>query len=264
MCNFKGGFMEVISLDDNRVKVNLNDVTKKTEIKEVNNLIKAYELINDDVIYINGEKFKIKIPKVLSFDNRKLTMEKCKGSNLELILRTPRSHLLGVEFTNNIILQLLHKNFFWKDFAPRNILIDTNTISIFDFERGLNTQVESVRLYLAENVYEEYSAFLLPNERILKADDIFNMNVNGDIIKINTIKSRRIRTILSKLGYINEAPIHIYLLAVKMIIMNEEPSKVNDEYIFPLLMLEEYIKNYGYEKYAEKIIGGYNAKTKKI
>ena len=47
-----------------------------------------------------------------------------------------------------------------------------------------------------------------------------------------------------------------------MIIVNEEPYLQNNDIIYPLIELEDYIVNNGYDKYTERIIGGYYEKIK--
>ena len=68
-------------------------------------------------------------------------MEFLKGDNLELILRTPQNRKSGVQILNSIFQYLYDNKIYWKDFAPRNIWVDTENkrINFFDFEKGIVT-----------------------------------------------------------------------------------------------------------------------------
>lgn len=190
-------------------------------------------------------------------------MEKCYGNNVEIMLRNKKKHSIGVKYTNQILKEFIRNSFFWKDYAPRNVLINENNISIMDFERGIDDNNTQLFNYFLDSVYEEYSAFLLPKERLFKMDEVFKYD-NVSIISINDIKSKRIKTILKKLGYVDIIPFDVYVLAVKMIIVNETPYLKDNEIFYPLIELENYIVDKGYENYANRIIEGYYEKVRSL
>lgn len=190
-------------------------------------------------------------------------MERCYGDNLELILRTANTHNLGVKHINYLIQYLLNMDFYWKDFAPRNVLVNGNNYVIVDFEKGINNIKPNIQEYFVDSVYEEYTAFLLPYERLINISDIFELRSEKNI-NMTDIRSNRVREILLLLGYDGVVPFSMYLLATKMIVMSEEPYLQKNEIIFPLLELEDFIKTNGRKKYAEKIIGDCYAKVRKI
>ncbi len=254
--------MEVISLEEGRVVLEEKRVIKRTSLSELNNMKFAFEVMNGQCICVGGVNYKLKVPKVYEYKDNKIVMERCFGENLEIMLREKRTHKKGVTYTNQILSELLKRKFYWRDFAPRNILISDDSISIMDFERGFNKE-EDILLYFLHSAYEEYSAFLLPEERTYKMDDVLKTNINKTI-SIQQIKSRRVRTILHKLGYNDIIPLHAYVFAIRMIIVNEEPYIEKDDIIYPLLELEEFIAREGYEKYADRIIGGYNEKIRSL
>lgn len=256
--------MEVISLDEDRVKIYDNCVKKKSNINEYYSLNKANVMQKElDNITIDNTKYQIVTPKVYDFTNNIITMERCFGDNLELILRHYNTYNKGVKYLNSLLIFFIDNNFYWHDFAPRNILIQDNKISILDFDRGISDKVSNLQNYLVDSVYEEYGAFTLPNDRIYSINDVYD-SVDNTLINISMITSKRVRTILKELGFKDYVPIKDYMLAVKMIVTNETPYKDNKEIIFPIIELEEYLKNKGYQKYAEKIIGGYYGKQKRI
>lgn len=256
--------MEVISLDANKVKIYNNKVIKITNNSEIDFLLRANDYVkNLPSINLNGKKYVIKVPKIYNFENNVLTMERCFGDNIELVLRNNTTHKYGSYLTNEILKFLLLNNVYWQDFAPRNILIDDNAITIMDFERGITDTLKSLQLYFVNSVYEEYGIFLLPSERYFKMDDYLTSN-DEYVVEIDNISSKRVKKILNILGYNYTCPISKYILAVKMIIVNEEPRFVNNKLIFPILELEEYLKNNGYEAYAKRIVGDYYEKIRKL
>ena len=190
-------------------------------------------------------------------------MERCFGDNLEIILRHGSTHETGAEYTNELLKFFINNGFYWGDFAPRNILISDEKISIVDFERGLKENIVSQQLYLSENVYEEYGAFLLPSERIFCVEDIFSSTDNS-FISFDDISSKRVKMILNYLGFDKFVPLKSYLLAVKIIVINEEPYVKDNEIIYPLIELEDFIKKYGHQKYVEKIVGDYYVRKRNI
>ena len=49
-----------------------------------------------------------------------------------------------------------------------------------------------------------------------------------------------------------------------MIVVNEEPYLQNNDIIYPLIELEDYIASKGYDEYTDRIIGGYNERIKSL
>lgn len=117
-------------------------------------------------------------------------------------------------------------------------MIEENKINIMDFERGI---ANSIKNYFLNTVYEEYGAFLLPKERIYQMEDIFTTEASS-LINIKEISSKRVRTILDLMGYKEYAPFSKFVLAVKMIVINEEPYQEEEGIIFPLIELDEYMQ----------------------
>ena len=188
-------------------------------------------------------------------------MERCFGENLELILRNKEKHKIGVEILNAILDFLLKNKIYWQDFAPRNILISDDEISIMDFERGISNECSNISEYFVNTAYEEYAAFLLPEERIISLDEALCVKKDYPI-SIDTIKSKRVKLILNELGFNKTCKLSDYYLAVKMIIINETPYENKNGIKYPLISLEKYMKRYGYEKYVKRIIGGYYDKNR--
>ncbi len=247
--------MDVISLDEGKVIMKENMVLKHSNFQEVEALKKAYE---------KSKNLKnVVVPEIYDFRDDIIYMQRCYGDNLELLLRNAKTHSEGVKHVNYLLNYLLSNGFYWCDFAPRNILFNNGKYMIFDFERGLAENVVDWRLYFINNVYEEYGAFLLPEERLFTIDDIFNVN-DLTLIDVESISSKRVKKILKMFGFTNKVPLFVYVFTVKMIVINEEPYINNGEIVFPLLELEDFVKNYGRDKYAEKIVGGYYARIRSL
>lgn len=256
--------MEIISLDEDRVKILDDCVKKHSDSQEVKCLQLAKNLtINFEPFVMNHSRYKISVPEVYDYTNGIITMEKCTGSNLELTLRENKEHKKGVDFTNELLSFFLGKSFYWHDFAPRNIMIDDSTIWIMDFERGLSTNFD-LPLFFLNNVYEEYSAFLLPEERKFHLEDYIRKEKEKKI-KVDSLTSKRVIGICKILyGEKDEITIQEYYEALKVILEAEEPYRTKSEIVYPLLELEDYLKENGREEYIKKVMRRKNGKNWKI
>ena len=252
--------MEVISLSKDKVKIFDKTVLKKTTIQEYENILMAKKLLfQKDEIEIGNKFYKFLIPKILDFDGNNLLLERCFGDNLEIQLRNESSHNQYVNYINRIFSQLLANNYYWLDFAPRNIIIGDGNIYLFDFERGfLDVSSKKSDYLLQPNVYEEYGAFLLPNERLF---DFLDIPYCDKIINVNNIGSKRIRMILHYWGFNNEVPFSVYLRALNQIISVETPYIDKGHINFPIIELEDYISNKGHEEYTKLVLRRKNDKV---
>lgn len=256
--------MEVISLEEGKIVYSGNLVYKSSNEDEYNTLIEAGLKVSKlPNLCINNKQYKILTPKAIEYNDGKICMSRCYGDNLELILRDMKSHKDGVMFINELFKFFIENNFYWKDFAPRNIMIDKDIIYIMDFERGIGTGYLSVNDYLVDIVYEEYSAFLLPSEREIDVNSVYQ-SLDNKIIEFNNIKSRRVRNILKLTHGEKDVSYKDYLFAIKSIIICETPYIENGEIKYPILELEEYMKQNGVEEYARKIVGDNNEKYRDL
>lgn len=256
--------MEVISLEEGKISFDGDLVYKKSVIDEYETLKSVYDrLLEFKTFEIDGKIYNIKSPKVYGFNNNIICMGRCYGCNLEIILRNQETHSKGVMYLNTLFKYFIDNKFYWKDFAPRNIMIDNDTIYIMDFERGVADENTMVKDYLVDIVYEEYAAFLLPSERLVDVNSVYRCEVDKSI-DFNTIKSRRVKNIL-KLTYTQDYITYKdYLSAIKKIVVSETPYIDNGEIKYPIIELEDYMKENGVEEYAKKVVGEYNGKDRDI
>ena len=255
--------MQVISLEEGKIRFSGDLVYKKSNIQEFETLKSNYDrVLSFSSITINGKEYKIRLPKVYSFSDNVICMSKCTGQNLELILRQQKTHSMGAVYLNSLFKYFVDNKFFWKDFAPRNIMIDNDIIYIMDFERGVGSEKLGLKEYLVDIVYEEYSAFLLPSERVIDVNSVYK---SDDMSKVDfdSIKSRRVKNIL-KLTIGENVTYKDYLSAIKKIVVSETPYIENGQIKYPILELEEFMQKNGVEAYAKKIIGDSNGKERDI
>ena len=254
---------EVISLTKDKVwTMQINQKTvycKKTTYNEVENLKKARKFLLGKSVFVNKKEYKINIPQIYFWNSNKscIYMQECTGDNLELILRNLKERVRGINILHGLMEYLLSQKFYWKDFAPRNILVDDKTISLVDFERELiiNEKLD-IKWYLRENVYEEYVAFLLPKERPILPEQIFKLqNESNRLMNIKDIKSNRVKKIANRLNLSETICSNKYLQIIKMLVDAEEPKEdSNGNIIFPIIQLEQIMSDYGYDKYIEEIL----------
>lgn len=258
--------MEVISQDPERVKIFDDRVVKVSSENEIENLKFAKKFCETlEPIVIEGKAFSFYVPKIIEVNDTNFVMERCFGENLEIMLRTKKSYNSGTKYVNAIFLHFIKNNFLWKDFAPRNILVDVKKriISIFDFERGFENQTDNLVSYFVNNVYEEYSAFILSNDRAISVDEAFKIE-DDQILEIEKIKSRRFRMLLGRTGFKNTCKLSDQVNVVKMIIKAEEPYIKNGKIIFPLVDLEDYLFENGYDAYCDLICEVNDGKQKNL
>ena len=258
---------EIISLDPTRTWCERLDgrfVFKKITNKEEVDLLRyAHSVLNNKEIITSKQTFSIRVPEILNWDNQAslLTMSYCEGENLECLLCTSSTRDFAVELLQALFKFIIVNHFFWYDFAPRNILISSNVIYFVDFEKGIDNNVKHIKLFLRTHVYEEYSSFLLKNERLYSADYVYSLyNGESDItISISDIKVKRFKAIALQLGYDGTILLSELLKIQHMIINVEEPHLSDDEIIFPRIklvkMLEDKLKNpQVYVDYAKLIV----------
>lgn len=253
---------QVISLTEGKVwKTYFNGKSvyaKKTNYREVENLLKGKEFLKDKYVNINNKVYKMEIPQIYDWNQYSecMIMEECIGDNLELRLREKDKRNEGVIVLHSILNFILDNKFYWKDFAPRNIIIGENTIYLVDFERGLEFEVTNIKDFFRENVYEEYAAFLLPEERPIGKERILKISEEENKrIDLQSINSSRIRRLAQKKNLKKEICYMQYMELLDMILTAEEPRRnESGEVIYPIVELEELLEKKGYEYYINEIL----------
>lgn len=243
---------------------------KKTNNIEIKNLKLISKLLSNKKVFIGNKKFEIRVPKLLKWNrlNKIMYMEYCFGENLEFLLRNKKNHKKGVEFLDCLITFFIKNKIYWADFAPRNIIISKEKIYIVDFEKGIRKNID-FREYLRDNVLEEYCLFLLKEERLFNVESVLTLqNEKNTIYNLNIIKEKRCVEIAKLLGYKEYITKKDYLDIIKMIITIEEPKFIDNEIIFPGVILDKiftnYPKNEAFTKYAQRVIELYNSKLNNI
>lgn len=243
--------IQVISLDTNKVWYE-NTATKKivhktTSINEKENLLKASTFLTNKHIIMNGQNYSIQVPQIYSWndDSNTLTMSFCSGENLELMLRDKKKRKLAIPFLQNMMNFILKEHFYWQDFAPRNIIISEDIVYLVDFEKPLTFKVDNILTFLRPHIFEEYSSFLLPNERVITTDQVFTPTSKDKNKKINIedIKVKRIQSIAIALGHTDFITYEQYLKIQSMMIKAEEPFISKDEIVFPRVELVKMLED---------------------
>lgn len=183
-------------------------------------------------------------------------MEFLQGDNLELDLRNSTKHQDAAQDTNDLFQYMYENQILWKDFAPRNIIIDRqrHIVNLCDFERGIASDIRG-KQFLQNYVYEEYAAFLLPYERKFpqSVEDIFNVDERHPV-EFDNIKSKRVKSLIEAMclpkGNLNSQTI---ANMNKLIVMAETPYKKGGQLVFPIIELEQ-IKDRSYSQFAKRIV----------
>lgn len=242
---------KIISLDETKIWYEHTNsgskVYKISSVKEKENLLKTKSFIKDKHLKVNERNYCIKVPDVYSWnsDNNTLCMSYCEGDNLELLLRDPKYRDDALPFLQSMFRFIMKEHFYWEDFAPRNIILNDDIIYLVDFEKNLNFEINDKKSFLRNHVFEEYSSFLLPNERIINADQVFSPSLGeySQNINVNDIKVKRIKYVALALGYSNYITKATYLNIQKMIIKAEEPFIEDEKLKFPRIDLVKMLEN---------------------
>jgi tRNA A-37 threonylcarbamoyl transferase component Bud32 len=259
--------LQVISLDPKKVWYeavnNRQIVHKRTSYQEKDNLLKAKNFLTNKGIKINNIPYSIQVPNIYAWNENTniLSMSYCQGENLELLLRNPHTRQRAIPFLQSTMRFILAQHFYWQDYAPRNIIIGDETIYLIDFEKGLDFSINDLQTFFRNHVFEEYSSFLLPNERLISSEQIFlpSMKEKNKKIDISDIQVKRIKSVAIALGYTDTISMEEYLTIQKMILKAEEPFYYGTELIFPRVQLVKMLENKGtnpsvYQKYANEIL----------
>ncbi len=261
--------MEIISFDSERIYTTMDRgvtyLNKRTTQQEIENLKMAKEHLSSKTTKINNNEYKIEIPTVHNWneDTKIVKMDFFDGVNLEKMLRSTSSRTEAIIFLNKLLEFILLNDFYWVDFSPRNILInkENKKICFVDFEKGLKFKNNDLIQFFRNHVYEEYSSFLLLNERILNGEKIFKLQPLEKNITINKneIKIKRVKATANKLNFPDIITQDQFLEIYRMFLIAELPQYTNNEIIFPRVELEKILEtkktnHVAYEQYADKII----------
>lgn len=241
---------KIISFDPNKVWFEFKDgvmiCKKRTISKEVEALIQAKEYLKGKKINAIGKEYSLSTPNVMNWEETTgiLTMSFCEGKNLESMICNSKTREQGVELLREMLRFTLKNKFFWNDFAPRNIIVDdSNNLFIMDFEHSIGEKDISLEDFLRMRVYREYSSFILPEERKLSIDKVFNLR-NGEenqVIDTNSC-SKRVIALAKLMGYYPTMTTQQSLDIQKKIIIAEQPYMYNGKISYPRIMVEKLLE----------------------
>ncbi len=244
---------------------------KKTNFDEVDNIKYITKLISNEIITISGKKYILGIPRIINWDSASniLYLEYCEGENLEFYLRSETRHFEGRDIINGLLDFFIKNKIFWIDFAPRNIIINSDKIFIVDFEKGILSSATPLVEYFRNHVYEEYCLFLLKSERKKYFDNIFYVSEQENLIfDLEKIESDRFREIAKMLGYTETITKREYLQILKIVTDVEEPYIKDGKFVFPGVILDKFIINNKSLNpiidYAREVLRLYKIKNKKV
>lgn len=228
-------------------------VKKITTKKEVNSLIRAKRFLQNKSIVIGNQTYFFNVPSIQDWNEnlKTLTMSYCSGDNLETLLRRESSRKYAIPLLEALLKFIINNSFAWVDFAPRNILIDKHTISFVDFEKDLDFKIPNLFSFLRYHIYEEYSSFLLPKERLFQTNKVFSLQ-NDEVeyyMSVNDIRIKKIKSVATALNY-ETLSFSEYLNIQKMIIFAQEPFILKNSIIFPRIYLSKILENRHKDPYA--------------
>lgn len=199
----------VTSLKEGRLSVVKRNsrfcVSKYTNAVEFRNLTRASKWLKGAGGFkgnTSGGNVTVAVPRIENWDAKQglLVMELCAGKNVEteLIGGSARRQFY-VALLSDLLLWIRTKSFYWKNFAPRNVLYDdsTDTVYLVDFESPLRIgrrrmSKRSFGIYCQDNVILELSAVLFKREQDVVCPAIWE-NWRSGSVRLAHIEGRRKR-----------------------------------------------------------------------
>ncbi len=199
----------VTSLTEGRVSVVKRDgefiVTKHTKDVEFTNLTRASQWLRR-AGHFTGHKLgrcvTVAVPRILKWDAEQqlLDMAFCHGNNVETaLMENTALRPFYVALLSDLLSWIRAHSFYWKNFAPRNVLYDhsTDTVYLVDFESPLRIgrrrmSNRSFTFYCQDNVILELSAVLFQREQEIVCPKVWDYCRSGSL-SIAGIEGRRKR-----------------------------------------------------------------------
>jgi len=253
--------MSVLSFDNNKVRIDLSRgiVKKYTSNLEYEQIKLATEYLNRNRLVLKCG-IKVRVAPILEWSGAELTLHLCKGLNLEDILKFHKHKKIWIEIIKELLELFSMVGFLWNDVAPRNMIFDNSslTIYIFDFEKKLivndfSMKKENFSSFFRRYAYEEFSCFLNKKDQSRLFNDYLFENIEGEI-RTRDIGSNRKRLLLSS----NFGSKECYSISeINLIedIMSDiaTPFMVGNAIIYPMYDIEKIIKKGGYNEYSKLI-----------
>ena len=250
---------KVLSFDSNKVRFISSGigrlVEKITKITEFRNIVLATGYLKKNPPPLIQNRYTIQVVPIIDWlDEHILVTKFCKGDNCEHLMRnyddTLRRH--SQELIREIILAMRFIGFMWGDLCPRNIIVDNNNIIwLVDFERELvllerpADKLEFSR-YIRTYAWEEFSCFLLKEEQEFFSDILTDEINLEELIMIDTISSRRKKTLLKQLFGAKDSYSRSEIITMQTLMASiATPFKINGTPYFPMEIIDRWSCKFG-------------------
>jgi len=253
--------MNVLSFDSSKVDIDVkNNIVKKISSNlEYEQIRLANEYLDFCPIILDCG-LKIKAAPVIEMNDNKLVLHFCQGLNLEHAMRFGNNNKKWLLVFREMLEAFQKRGFLWNDIAPRNMIFNSNslTISIFDFEKKMVVKDSSVEKkifaeFFRRYAYEEFSCFLSKREQACLFHGFLLENIENEVC-IDNITSNRKKMLLNLCFGLKKC----YLISEMNVIedmMSEvaTPINVDGHVIYPMFFIEKIIKKGGYNEYLQLI-----------
>jgi tRNA A-37 threonylcarbamoyl transferase component Bud32 len=255
----------VLSFDLSRINiVEENEIVvvhKRTTKVEYLQIKQASDYLKKNFFGVKEQSLRIRTAPIISWNSKDsiLTTQYCKGDNIEEYLQecTAQERKMILRLFREFMSTMKEKGFLWGDLAPRNMVIDhnSNTLWLFDFERRLTITEDSVKTedfsrFLRKYAFEELSCLFLQNEKE-ELFDGFLVEESG-YVHTSDITSKRRKKLLSKMfGTKSKYSMNeIYELDFLMTFI-ATPYYINDSIFYPIRVIDFLSSKGGADVYVE-------------
>jgi hypothetical protein len=262
--------IHILSFDESKVRLDPENgvVTKTTTQNEYDKLLSAAEYANThDIGFVAPGigRIAVRVPQVLEVNTRngdaglEISMEYCRGSNLETSLRaarSPKDRLQYEELIKATIDGFVAQGFGWADIAPRNMVLDIGSkkLSVFDFERGFVPDLHDKSAWeriLHGYTLEELSCLVGATRANFILSD--HIRENKDRNQLVSLVSTRKKGILDKIYDRSEYSLAQARTAEK--IMALFASRPDDSKDIPMDRIETMTRGNGVQWYVDQALG---------
>ena len=132
--------MDVLNFDSQKIKIDKRRgiVKKYSTFFEYSQLKMAIDYLKSCPIILDCG-IQVRATSIINWTTGELTTKFCQGLNLEHALKYSNNKIFWVKICKQLLKAFQERGFLWGDIAPRNIIFDklSGSIYIFDFERPL-------------------------------------------------------------------------------------------------------------------------------
>ncbi|MFH0923886.1 MAG: hypothetical protein V1825_04085 [Candidatus Falkowbacteria bacterium] len=250
----------MLNFDSRKIKIDRRRgvVKKQSSFFEYQQLKIAIDYLESCPIILDCG-IQIRAISIVDWIVNELSTKFCRGLNLEHALRYGSNKNFWAKVCKQLLKAFQERGFLWGDIAPRNMIFDklSSSIYIFDFERPLIIKDCSVGKslfagFFRRYAYEEFSCILtVVNQRLLFTN-LLSENNSCEFF-VDNLKSKRKKHLLKQ--YFGQKKSYtvkeLHIIEDLMSAIATPFSVSGGTIIYPMFLIEKAVKEGGVYAYAK-------------